>query len=70
MELIAIAVAFYAVFLPVFFALEVAAPHPGPARFPRPRSPEAAAERWLAAHPLKAVPATAAANDEHESLAA
>ena len=69
MELIAAAVAAYALFMPVFLALEVATPHPGPARYPvaMPSAEEAAAA-WLAAHPLKA-PA-AAANDAFERIAA
>ncbi len=70
MELIAAAVAFYAVFMPVFLALEVATPHPGLTRLPRAVGPEEAAARWLAAHPRKARPAAVAANDESERLAA
>lgn len=69
MELIAAAVAAYAIFMPVFLALEVATPHPGRARYPaRVPTAEAAAAAWLAAHPLK--PAPAAANDPAERLAA
>ena len=69
MELIAVAVAAYAIFMPVFLALEVATPHPGRARYPAcvPSATEAAAT-WLAAHPLK--PAPVAANDPVERLAA
>ncbi len=67
MELIALAVAFNAVFFPLFLATELAGSHPAPARRLPPASPEEAAARYLAAHPLK--PA-AAANDEHERLAA
>ncbi len=70
MELIAAAVAFYAVFMPVFLALEVATRHPGLHRLPRAVGPEEAAARWLAAHPRKARPAAVAANDESERLAA
>lgn len=68
MELIAAAVAAYALLMPVFLALEVATPHPGAARYPaRVPTAEAAAAAWLAAHPLKDV---AAANDAGERLAA
>jgi hypothetical protein len=71
MELIAAAVAFYALVLPVFLVLEVGARHPGAPRWPvRRPSPEEAAAAWLAAHPLKAHPAPAAANDDIERIAA
>lgn len=71
MELIAAAVAAYAIFIPVFLALEVATPHPGRARYPVlvPTAAEAAAA-WLADHPLKPAPAADAANDPVERLAA
>jgi hypothetical protein len=70
MELIAAAVAFYAIVLPVFLVLEMGGKHPGAPRWPARRaSPEEAATTWLAAHPLKAHPA-AAANDADERLAA
>ena len=71
MELIAAAVAAYAIFMPVFLALEVATPHPGRARYPTlvPTAADAAAA-WLAAHPLKPAPAPVAANDPVERLAA
>jgi hypothetical protein len=70
MELIAAAVAFYAVFMPVFLALEVATPHPGLSRVRFPAGPEAAAAKYLAAHPLKPCPALAAANDALQRIAA
>ena len=70
MELIAAAIAFYAVFMPLFLATEIAAPHPAIARRPRFAGAEEAAAAWLAAHPLKPVPAAAAANDPVERLAA
>jgi hypothetical protein len=71
MELIAAAVAFYAIVLPVFLALEMGGSHPGAPRWPARRpSAEEAAEAWLAAHPLKSRPAVAAANDDLERLAA
>ena len=70
MELIAAAVAFYAIVLPVFLVLEMGGKHPGAPRWPARRaSAEEAATAWLAAHPLKANPA-AAANDADERLAA
>jgi hypothetical protein len=69
MELIAAAVAFYAVFMPAFLVLEITASHPSAARLPMLASPEEAAATYLAAHPLKARPA-AAANDAEERLAA
>ena len=71
MELIAAAVAFYAIVLPVFLVLEMGGNHPGAPRWPvRTPTAEEAAAAWLAAHPLKASPATAAANDAFERLAA
>ncbi len=70
MELIAAAVAFYAVFLPVFLALEVATPHPEAVRRPLRESPEQAAARWLAAHPLKRAPTPVAAHDDWIDAAA
>jgi hypothetical protein len=63
MELIAVAVAFYAVFMPMFLAMEIACAHPQPARLPVILSAEEAAARYLAANPLKARPAAVAAND-------
>lgn len=70
MELIAAAVAFYAIVLPVFLVLEMGGKHPGAPRWPARRaSPEEAAALWLAAHPLK-THAAAAANDADERLAA
>lgn len=69
MELIAAAVAFYAIVLPVFLVLEMGGKHPGAPRWPARRaSPEEAAATWLASHPLKAHPD--AANDADERLAA
>ena len=70
MELIAAAVAFYAVFMPVFLAFDIATPHPAIARRPVAASAEEAAAAYLAAHPLKPVPAAAAANDAFDRLAA
>ncbi len=78
MEFIAAAVVMLAIFVPVFLALEVATPHPEPHRLPILASAETAAERYLAAHPLKpvaaceAAPATAnePANEALERLAA
>jgi len=70
MELIAAAVAFYAIVLPVFLVLEMGGKHPDAPRWPARRaSAEEAATAWLAAHPLKAN-AAAAANDDLERLAA
>lgn len=71
MELIALAVAFALVFVPLFLATELAGRRPEAARFPRSQAVDAAtaAERYLAAHPL-APSRTAAANDEHERIAA
>jgi hypothetical protein len=68
MELIAAAIAFYAVFMPMFLAMEIATPHPAIARRPVLATAEAAAAAYLAAHPLK--PAPVAANDEVERIAA
>lgn len=68
MELIAAAVAFYAIVVPVFLFLEVAAPHPDPVPRPFLASAEQAAATWLAEHPLK--PAPDVANDALERLAA
>jgi len=70
MELIAAAVAFYAVFMPMFLVTEIAAQHPALSRRPVLASAEEAAAAWLAAHPLKPVPAAAAANDPVERIAA
>jgi hypothetical protein len=70
MELIAAAVAFYAVFMPLFLLLEVATPHASAARLPHFASAERAAVTYLAAHPLKPRPAGAAANDAAERIAA
>jgi hypothetical protein len=70
MELIAAAIAFYAVFMPMFLATEIATPHPAIARRPVLASAEDAAAAYLAAHPLKPVPAVAAANDPLERIAA
>jgi len=57
MELIAAAVAAYAVFIPVFLALEVATPHPGAARYPvaMPSAEEAAAERAAQNRPARPI---------------
>lgn len=69
MELIAAAVFFYAIVLPVFLALEMGGSHPGAPHWPsRMASAEEAAAAWLVAHPLK--PRPAAANDDLERLAA
>ncbi len=69
MELIAAAVAFYAIVLPVFLVLEMGGSHPGAPRWPaRMPSAEEAAAAWMAAHPLKSRPV--AANDDVERLAA
>lgn len=58
--------AFFAVFLPLLLALEfVVLPRPS-VRPPRRLSPEEAAARYLAAHPLK----RSAADDRHGRLAA
>ncbi len=71
MELIAAAIAFYAVFMPLFLAHEIATPHPAIARRPVLASAEEPPRpAWLAAHPLKPVPAVAAANDDLERIAA
>lgn len=69
MEFIAAAVCFLAVFVPLFLAAELAAGHPEAVRHPAILSPEAAASRYLEAHPLKSRPAVAA-NDEFEREAA
>jgi hypothetical protein len=69
MELIAVAVAFCAVFMPAFLVLEVSTSHPSAARLPMLPSAEEAAASYLAEHPLKAQPA-AAANEAEERLAA
>ena len=71
MELIAAAVACYAIVLPVFLVLEMGGTHPGAPRWPtRMPTAEEATAAWLAAHPLKAIPAPAAANDAFERIAA
>jgi len=70
MELIAAAVAFYAIFMPMFLATEIAAPHPAITRRAVLASAEEAAAAYLAAHPLKAVPGGLAANDALERIAA
>jgi hypothetical protein len=70
-ELIAAAVAFYAVFMPMFLVMEITADHPQPSRPAARLSAEDAAAKYLAAHPFKSRPATAAAaNDADERLAA
>lgn len=61
MEFIAAAIVMLAIFVPVFLALEVATPHAEPNRLPILASAETAAERYLAAHPLKPVAAREAA---------
>ena len=70
MELIAAAVAFYAVFMPMFFLMEVTAAHPDPSRLAARLSAEDAAAKYLAVHPFKSPPAAVAANDSDERLAA
>ena len=70
MELIAAAIAFYAVVMPMFLASEISTSHPGFTRRPVLASAEAAAVAYLAAHPLKPVPAAGAANDAFERIAA
>lgn len=70
MEFIAAAVVILALFVPVFLALEVAAPHPGITRFPILASAEQAAEEYLAAHPLKPNVPVVPANDDVERIAA
>lgn len=72
MELIALAVAFALVFVPLFLATELAGRHPEGARYPRrePVDAATAAERYLAAHPLAPRRPAEAANDEHTRIAA
>ncbi len=70
MELIAAAIAFYAVFLPVFLYAELAAPRPGFAIRRLPVTPEEAARRYLAANPLKPRARLRAANDDYIRQAA
>jgi hypothetical protein len=70
MELIALAVLFSLVFVPLFLATELASGHPDAARRAFRPDAVAAAERWLADHPLGQRRPVAAANDEHERLAA
>ncbi len=70
MELIALAVLFALVFVPLFLATELASGHPDGARHAFRPDAVAAAERWLAANPLGERRPAVAANDEHERLAA
>jgi hypothetical protein len=72
MELIALAVAFGLVFIPLFLASELAGSHPETARrtFAPPADAVSAAQRYLAANPLGPARPARAANDEHERLAA
>ncbi len=70
MEFIAAAIVMLSIFVPVFLALEVATPHPGITRFAAFVNAEEAAERYLAAHPLKPRSEVVAANDEVERIAA
>ena len=70
MELIAVVVAFYAVFMPMLLVMDVAGAHPQPARLSVRLSAEDAAARYLAANPLKSRPTAVAANDSDARQAA